>query len=294
MPKEIQCTFSVDVDAVAGFIGSWGGADSLYDIQRGIFSVEVGTPRVLKLFDRMNIKGTWFIPGHTVESFPDHIRMIADAGHEIGAHGYSHEPPNGLTREQEEDVLRKSVEVIEAHTGKRPRGYSAPWWEPSGHTFDLAVKHGFVYGHTQAYHDFLPFYARTGESWTTIDHSRKAEEWMKPLVHGKDIDFVEIPTNWYIDDLPPLMFIKKAPNSGGWFNPRDIEELWRDQFDWVYREMDYAVFPLTIHPDVAGRPQFLLVLERLIAHINAHPGVRWMTMEDIAADFRQRQPFQGR
>ena len=30
--------------------------------------------------------------------------------------------------------------------------------------------------------------------------------------------------------------------------------MWRDQFDWVYREYDYAVFPITIHPDVpAGR-----------------------------------------
>ena len=66
MPKEIQCTFSVDIDAVAGFLGSWGGADSLYDIQRGVFAGEVGTPRVLKLFDKFGIKGTFFIPGHSI------------------------------------------------------------------------------------------------------------------------------------------------------------------------------------------------------------------------------------
>ena len=40
--------------------------------------------------------------------------------------------------------------------------------------------------------------------------------------------------------------------------------MWKDQFDWVYREMDYAVFAITIHPDVSGRPQVLLMLERLI------------------------------
>jgi hypothetical protein len=51
-----------------------------------------------------------------------------------------------------------------------------------------------------------------------------------------------------------MMFIKKSPNSHGFVNPRDIEQIWRDQFDWVYREMDYAVFPITIHPDVSGRP----------------------------------------
>lgn len=36
---------------------------------------------------------------------------------------------------------------------------------------------------------------------------------------------VEIPASWYLDDLPPMMFIKKAPNSHGWVNPRDVEEL---------------------------------------------------------------------
>jgi peptidoglycan-N-acetylglucosamine deacetylase len=69
--------------------------------------------------------------------------------------------------------------------------------------------------------------------------------------------------------------------------------MWRDQFDWVYRECDYAVFPLTIHPDVSGRPQVLLMLERLIEHIGRHRGVRWCTMEEMAEDFRRRHPFRG-
>ena len=43
--------------------------------------------------------------------------------------------------------------------------------------------------------------------------------------------------------------------------------MWRDQFDWVYREYDYAVFPITIHPDVSGRPQVLMMLERLYDHM---------------------------
>ena len=90
-----------------------------------------------------------------------------------------------------------------------------------------------------------------------------------------------------------MMFIKKAPNSHGFVNPRHLEEIWRDQFDWVYREYDYAVFPITIHPDVSGRPQVLLMLERLIDYINGHDGVRWATFEEIADDFRRRYPRSG-
>lgn len=90
-----------------------------------------------------------------------------------------------------------------------------------------------------------------------------------------------------------MMFIKASPNSHGFVNPRDIESMWRDQFDWVYRECDYAVFPMTIHPDVSGRPQVLLALERLIGHIAAHDRVRWATFDEIADDFAARRPRRG-
>jgi peptidoglycan/xylan/chitin deacetylase (PgdA/CDA1 family) len=87
-----------------------------------------------------------------------------------------------------------------------------------------------------------------------------------------------------------MLYIKKFSNSHGYVNPRDVEQLWKDQFDWIYREMDYAVFPMTIHPDVSGRPQVLLMHERLIEYISAHEGVRWVTMDEIASDFvRERR-----
>ena len=291
MTKEILCSIGVDVDAVAGWLGSYGGEDSPSDIQRGMFSGEVGTPRLLKLFDKLGLKTSWFIPGHSIETFPAQVKMVADAGHEIGAHGYSHENPISMTPKQEEDVLARSVEVIQRVSGKKPRGYVAPWWEMSAVTTQLLLKYGFRYDHSQAYNDFTPFYARVGDTWTKIDYSQDAATWMKPLVRGHEIDLVEIGANWYLDDLPPMMFIKKSPNSHGFVNPRDIEQMWRDQFDWVYREMDYAAFALTIHPDVSGRPQVLLMLERLIEYINGHNGVRWNTMEQIAEDFRKRQPL---
>jgi peptidoglycan/xylan/chitin deacetylase (PgdA/CDA1 family) len=87
-----------------------------------------------------------------------------------------------------------------------------------------------------------------------------------------------------------MMFIKKAPNSHGFVNPRDIEQMWRDQFDWVYRENDYAVFPITIHPDVSGRPQVLLMLERLFEYMSGHAGVKFVRMEEMASDYARRFP----
>ena len=290
MAKEIFCAFGVDVDAVAGWLGSYGGEDSPDDISRGLFAGEVGSLRLLKLFERWSIKTTWFIPGHSIETFPEQMAAVAAAGHEIGIHGYSHENPIEMTPEQEEAVLDKSIELVTRLSGRRPTGYVAPWWEFSPVSNELLLKKGIKYDHSLMHRDYEPYYVRVGDSWTKIDYSKSPDAWMKPLVRGTETDLIEIPASWYVDDLPPMMFIKKAPNSHGFVNPRDIEQLWRDQFDWVYREMDYAVFPITIHPDVAGRPQVLLMLERLYAHMIAHAGVRFTTMDAIADDFARRSP----
>ena len=290
MAKEIFCAFGVDVDAVGGWLGSYGGEDSPCDISRGMFSGEVGSPRLLKLFDRFGIKTTWFIPGHSLETFPDQMKQVAEAGHEIGMHGYSHENPIAMTPDQEEAVMDYSIELIEKLCGRRPTGYVAPWWEFSPVSNELLLKKGIKYDHSLMHNDFSPYYIRVGDSWTKIDYAKQPHEWMKPLVRGEETDLIEIPASWYLDDLPPMMFMKAAPNSHGFVSPRHLEEMWRDQFDWVYREMDYAVFTMTLHPDVSGKPQVLLMLERLFAHINAHPGVKWTTFDEIANDFAQRHP----
>ncbi|ENG9837564.1 polysaccharide deacetylase [Campylobacter coli] len=290
MAKEILVAYGVDIDAVAGWLGSYGGEDSPDDISRGLFAGEVGIPRLLKLFKKYNIPATWFAPGHSIETFPEQMKMIVDAGHEIGAHGYSHENPIAMSAKQEEDVLLKSIELIEKISGKKPSGYVAPWWEFSNITNELLLKHGIKYDHSLMHNDFTPYYVRVGDKWTKIDYSKDAKEWMKPLVRGQETDLIEIPANWYLDDLPPMMFIKKSPNSFGFVSPRDRGQMWIDQFDWVYREMDYAIFPMTIHPDVSARPQVLLMHERIIEHINKHEGVKWVNLNDMADDFSKRFP----
>jgi peptidoglycan/xylan/chitin deacetylase (PgdA/CDA1 family) len=290
MPKEILCAFGVDVDAVAGWLGSYGGEDSPDDISRGMFSGEVGSPRLLKLFKKYNLRTTWFIPGHSAETFPVQMKAVADAGHEIGVHGYTHENPIAMTREQEAAILDKCLDVLTRLSGKRPTGYVAPWWEFSPVTNELLLNRGIKYDHSLMHDDFHPYYVRVGDKWTKIDYSKHPDAWMQPLVRGEETDLIEIPASWYLDDLPPMMFIKKAPNSHGFVNPRHLEESWRDQFDWVYRENDYAVFTMTIHPDVSGRPQVLLMLERLIEHILKHAGTKFVSFDEIADDFSRRSP----
>ena len=292
---------------LAGWLGSYGGEDSTSDISRGLWAGTVGTQRLLKLFEKYNIKATWFIPGsfpklpymphfsthfplpgHSLETFPKDCAAVRDAGHEIGLHGYSHENPVDMSFEQQRDVLDKTYKMLtEFCSGKPPRGSVAPWWETSKEGCDLLLSYGIEYDHSMSHEDHRCYWLRTGDEWTKIDYTKNAVDWMKPLTKGQDTGLVEIPGSWYIDDLPPMMFMKKVANSHGWVNPRDVEQLWMDHFDYFYREYDEFVFPMTIHPDVSGRPHVLLMHERIIEHINKHEGVEWVTMEQMADDFKR-------
>lgn len=125
---------------------------------------------------------TWFWPGHSVETFPEQFDAVVAAGHEIGVDGYSHENPIAMSRE----------------------------FSPV--TIEILLERGFLYDHSLM-HDFTPYYVRVGDAWTKIDYAAEsAKEWMKPLVRGRETDLIEIPASWYLDDLPPMMFIKSSPN----------------------------------------------------------------------------------
>ncbi|MEZ5264181.1 MAG: polysaccharide deacetylase family protein [Acidimicrobiales bacterium] len=59
-------------------------------VSRGEFGA-VAVPRILKVLARRDIAATFFIPGHTLETYPAVCQQIVDAGHEVGLHGYAHE-----------------------------------------------------------------------------------------------------------------------------------------------------------------------------------------------------------
>jgi peptidoglycan/xylan/chitin deacetylase (PgdA/CDA1 family) len=108
-------------------LGSYGGEDSTSDISRGLFAGTVGTQRLLKLFEKYKINTTWFIPGHSLETFRKDMEAVRDAGHEIGLHGYCHENPVDMTIGQQRDVLDKTYRMLTEFAGKPPRGSVAPW-----------------------------------------------------------------------------------------------------------------------------------------------------------------------
>lgn len=100
---------------------------------------------MLKKLDLAN-RCTWFVPGHSAESFPEEVCEVVNSGCEIGLHGYAHEGSYQLTIEQEREVLTKYVDVATRLTGKRPVGYRAPLYQLRESTLDFLEEFGFEYG----------------------------------------------------------------------------------------------------------------------------------------------------
>src|SRR6476660_9713046 len=134
MPPSKRCAVCItfDFDAVSLWFGMFKSFDS-QAIGRGEFGPRVGAGRILELLDKYAVPSSWFVPGHTAETWPDITRAIASAGHEIAHHGWCHEPPPELG-DQEEAVLVRGIEALESIVGQRPIGYRAPSWTITDNT----------------------------------------------------------------------------------------------------------------------------------------------------------------
>ena len=103
---------------------------------------------ILDLLDNYEVKATFFVLGEVAEKYPSIIKMIYDKGHEIASHCYSHKTLYELGREGFEDELKKSVDLLNSITGKRPIGFRAPTFSIDNSTkwaFEILKKYNFKY-----------------------------------------------------------------------------------------------------------------------------------------------------
>lgn len=279
-PATVCLTF--DFDAISLWIGPHA-ARSPSAISRGEFGA-VGCRRILRLLERESVPATFFITGHTAETYPELVREIVAAGHEIGHHGYLHENPLALeTPEREREVLLRGLAALDSVVGVRPVGYRSPAWDNSPWTIDLLLEQGFLYESSLMGDDFSPYWCRTGDVIQTDG----------PYLFGSEVDLVEMPVSWILDDYPHFEYLSLRSlgiTNPGLSAPSKVEEIWRDDFTFMRREVPNGVFTLTMHPQIIGRGHRMLMLERLVQWMKTHPGARFSTLGTAADAFRASHP----
>jgi peptidoglycan/xylan/chitin deacetylase (PgdA/CDA1 family) len=276
MPLSVCLTF--DFDALSPWVFEMAEGN-VAALSRGEFGA-VAVPRILELLERHEIRSTFFVPGHTALAYPDLVRAIVAAGHEVGHHGWVHEGLSKLDQVREREYLMRGLDALDRVAGVRPLGYRAPGVDVSVNTVGLLLEQGFSYDASFSGSDFEPYYLRRG------DHFPPDGEY----VFGESVDLVGIPFSWGLSDFQyfefvPGITVRQDPASA-------VLEIWDGELRWAHAHAPGGVFDLTMHPQAIGRGHRLVMLESLIETAKGLDGVLFEPLGDYASRWRASHPLE--
>lgn len=257
----VAITFDMDADSILHLAHHQSANNRVLAMSMLRYGPQIAIPRILRIFAERGIRQTFFLPAWCIERYPAATEAILAAGHEIGHHGYLHEHPNELSREEEERWLQRAIDVIVKTTGERPRGFRAPSYRFSENTLDLLVKAGFDYD-ASLMGDDIPYLLDNGEG--TV---------------------VELSSHYAMDDWPHYMMSRDFQYMMSIKSPQAAGEVFRAEFDaaWRHGGMWIAVW----HPFLSGRLARSDAMVDLIDHMQAKDGVWFAPLADIAAHVRK-------
>lgn len=255
------CAVTFDVDAESAILAvDRRFAARASTMSHQAYGPKVGVPRLLGVLERAGVRATFFVPGFTARRYPETVRRIVAAGHEVGWHNDLHEPPYTLSEDEERAILERGAEVLEPLTGSRPRGYRAPWWELNERTPELLVAAGFAYD-SSLMDDDVPYRLSTPAG-----------------------TLIELPVHWSLDDWEQYAFLPE-PDIGQQIElPAKVRELWTGELDAMREEGCLLV--ITMHPFLSGRPSRARMLGEFLAGVRERGDV-WVAVAGEIADHAQ-------
>ncbi len=220
----VLLSFDVDNETVEGLRD---GTFSVGPLSQGEYGPRVALPRIVELMDREEIPATFFFPAWSLKLAPQQAELIQASGrHEIGVHGWIHERNTQLDAATERRLLEQAVDAIEEITGTRPVGYRAPSWNLSPASLDIVRDMGLLY-ESSLMADDRPY---------------------ELLANGEPTGMVELPVEWILDDAPLF-----DPLGGRYSPPRDVMQVWIDEFDVAWKRAPCCCSPCTRTSSRTGR-----------------------------------------
>lgn len=266
--KRLAISLSPDFDAHSVWTGTFR-TTSQTQLARGEFCAEVGAPRLLETFRRYGITTTWCIPTHTMQTFPDAVAAVVEAGHEIAAHGVYHEYVPKLELDEERRLMELQLRLHEELIGKRPRGYRSPALDVTNHTLAVLHEFGIEWDSSLMGRDFEPYHPRM----VTEIHQEQGNRF------GEPSPVLEFPVSWGLDDFPELELLHGNATQQ---SNEVVLQRWKDAFDFAYERCPGGIMTWTLHPQTIGRSYNLLMLERFIDYVQSHEGVWFPTLSEAA------------
>jgi len=224
------------------------------------YGSRVGVWRLKNLFDRYRIPVTVFAVGMAVEHYPDPVRALFAAGHEICSHGYRWIDYQHVDKDVEREHMHKAISAIENAIGERPLGWYTGRTSPN--TRALVVEEGGFLYDADDYSDELPF-------WNSQ--------------HGKP--HLVIPYTLDANDM-------RFATAQGFNNGTQFLQYLKDSFDVLYAEGAETPRMLSVglHCRISGRPGRFAALEAFLRYARSHDDVWFCRRIDIARHWHSQHP----
>lgn len=168
--------------------------------------VEENTHLILDLFDKYDVKATFFTLGYVGEKFPDLVKEIHKKGHEIGSHSYSHLDLRKNSKETIEEDVIKSINILEKITGRKINGFRAPFFSVDRNSLEaLKIIEKYFKYDSSIFPTKTPLYGIPNAPRFQYKPSLE-----NPEVEDQNSNIIEIPPATY--EFP---FIRNIPIAGG-------------------------------------------------------------------------------
>lgn len=253
----VSITFDMDADSLVHAAHPERAPDLVAATSMLRYGPEIGVPRILETWRRLEVTQTFFIPAWCAETHPRAVEAIAEAGHEIALHSYIHEMSHDKPREEEAYWLRRAGGSLTRVAGKAPRGWRAPMYSFSRHSADLLIDAGFAYD-ASLMGDDLPYILETER--------------------GR---LVELPAHWGTDDYPQYAHTPELDYMVPVKAPRAGIENYQDEFEAQHAHG--GMFVGVWHPFLTGRLSRWHHIEKMLLEWRERGDVWFAPMEEIAA-----------
>jgi peptidoglycan/xylan/chitin deacetylase (PgdA/CDA1 family) len=235
--------------------------DSPVKLSHAEFGHRVGVPRILELLARESIPASWFVPGATLDLYPEDAEAILAGGHELASHGWYHEDFAELSPDEQRGILDRSVAAVRRITGAAPRGFRAPYWALGSETLGLVEDAGYDYDSSLQADDYRVYRVRRGDRHSMTEGS----------TFGPEGRLLEVPGYWAMDDWP--YFEPGDAGRDGLSAPSRVLEIWTAELRYAYAHAPGGLVTITMHPECIGRGHRMAMLEQLIAEAKSLEGV---------------------
>ena len=233
------------------------GATDLSAARWSEYGGNEGVWRIVRILDHWRIKSTLMCNAISAERYPDLIAQVVKSGHDVAGHGYAQDQYLlDFSPEEQRGLIHKSLDILERHAGRRPRGWTTPVYGGDRYTRDILIQEGL--------------------SWHCDALDRSAPR-------------VEQAAGGQIVAIPWCEFVDNRVLRG---SPRDYFQVYRDTFDFLYAREPGSMLHLAIHGHFGGRPLVAAMFDQILQHFASFSDV-WFARHDELAQWAVTQPAEA-